>query len=300
MTGTTSRTTARGAHVHRGLAATLGCLLAAVLGLTLMAAPSAATESGQPTGWVRAAHLSPDTKAVDVQLTAAAGGQVLLDVPDVAYGDVSDYVRLPVGTYVISMAPVDSDADAEPAISQSVAVEENAPITIAALGTNADLYTTVFQDDLTAPEDGEARVRVLQASTVEESVDINTTSGLTIAEGARSGEVTGYATVDAGSWDLELTADGVSSAAEADLPSGSVNTLLVLDNASGGLTIKALTDSEAVESTPEGGVDTGATPASTGSAMFFAAGLGAMALLTALVGTHRYFARRPKLGVRRL
>ena len=241
------------------LLATMGLLLS----LVAVAAPASAAE--QPAageGWARLAHLSPDTKSVDVALTAVAGGQTLFELENVAYGDVSDYVRLPVGTFLVEMTPSGAADDAAPAVSEVITVEKDQPITLAVMGPNSALVTKVLDDDLTPPADGQARVRVLQASTVADTVDITTTTGDVIASGAAKGEVTGYATVDDGPWDLELSSGSISSAASVELASGSVNTLLVLDNASGGLTIKPISDSEAVKETPVGGTDTGATPAS--------------------------------------
>ncbi|WP_049830293.1 DUF4397 domain-containing protein [Arthrobacter sp. RIT-PI-e] len=259
----TSRTP-RSRSTHRPLLSLLGTV-AVLLSLVLTAAPSNASEqSSTSEGWARVAHLSPDTKAVDVALTAVAGGRTLLELEDVAYGDVSDYVRLAVGTYLVEMVPAGSPVDTAPAISEVIRVQAGQPITLAVLGTNDDLTTEIFQDDLTPPADGEARVRVLQASTVAESVDIATTTGDIIATDARQNQVTGYATVDDGPWDLELTNGSETSSAEVDLRSGSVNTLLVLDNASGGLTVKAISDSGSVSDTPVGGTNTGAAPAVAG------------------------------------
>lgn len=235
-------------------------IVAAVLTVAGSNPASAAERTQTPQGWARVAHLSPDTKSVDVALTAVAGGQVLFDLEDVAYGDVSDYLRLPVGAYVVDMTPAGSDDDAPPALSQLINVKEGQPITLAVLGTNADLTAKVITDDLTPPADGQARVRVIQASTVADTVEIQTIMGETIAAGAKSGEVTGYATVEDGPWDLQLFADAQKSQASIDLVSGSVNTLLVLDNASGGLTMKAISDSGSVTETPVGGTNTGAAP----------------------------------------
>jgi len=240
-------------------------LLSVLLPLVLTATPAMASEeSSTPEGWARVGHLSPDTTSVDVALTAVAGGRTLFSVDDVAYGDVSDYWRLAAGTYLVEMVPTGSPAETAPAISEVITVKEGQPITLAVLGPNDDLTTKVIEDDLTPPADGEARVRVLQASTVAESVDITTTTGVAIAGDARQGQVTGYATVDDGPWDLELESDTASSTASIDLRSGSVNTLLVLDNADGGLTIKAISDSGSVSDTPVGGTDTGAAPAVAG------------------------------------
>lgn len=213
--------------------------------------------TAENSGWARVAHLSPDTKSVDVQLTALAGGQVVYELNDVGYGGVSDYQFLPEGTYVVSMVPAGAADDAEPVISESVDVRAGQPLTIAALGPNDDLDTKVFRDDLTAPPAGEARIRVVQASTIAETVDIRTADGLVLADDAEAGTATGYATVPAGPWDLELTSGSTTAAANVTLAAGTVSTLFVLDNASGGLTIKAVLDSAAVAQAPVGGVPTG-------------------------------------------
>lgn len=246
--------------------ASLAAALGVVLSLGAVASPASAAEQPAAEGWARIAHLSPDTTSVDVALTAVSGEQASVELEDVAYGDVSDYRRLPVGTFLVEMTPSDAVADTAPAVSQLVTIEEGRPITVAVLGLNSDLVTKVIEDDLEPPADGEARIRVLQASTVAASVDIVTTTGDIIAAGAASGQVTGYATVEDGPWDLELTRGSTTSAASVDLSSGSVNTLLVLDNASGGLTLKLVPDSEAVADTPVGGTDTGAAPTVTAAA----------------------------------
>lgn len=259
--------------------------VAVLLPLVVGTPAAAATEGGGAgQGWARVAHLSPDTTTVDVALTAASGGRTVFEVDDVAYGDVSDYWRLPVGSFLIEMTPSNGANDAAPAISELITVTEGRPITLAVLGTNANLTTKVIDDDLTAPADGQARVRVLQASTVADSVDISTTTGVVIASGAAKGEVTGYATVPSGPWDLRLDGGSMTSEADVDLPSGSVTTLLVLDNASGGLTLKAVSDSSSVEETPVGGTNTGASI--TAVPMTGQAGAGAWGWVgAALLGT---------------
>ncbi|NHI16077.1 DUF4397 domain-containing protein [Microbacterium excoecariae] len=258
MIGTTARHPSPARRPRRGfraLALVAAAALPAVLGSAL--APAASASTTDPGGWARVAHLSPDTKAVDVQMTALSGGAVVYELDDVAYGAVSDYIPLDEGTYVVSMVPSDAADDAEPVVRQSVDVAEGEPVTVAAYGTNADLQTTVFDDDLSAPADGQARVRVIQASTVEPVVDVDTVDGQPIAQEVPSGAATGYAAVDAGSWDLELAGAGEASSAEVDLPAGSVSTLFVLDTADGALTAKAVTDSATLADMPIGGIETG-------------------------------------------
>ncbi|MFD1714063.1 DUF4397 domain-containing protein [Amnibacterium flavum] len=236
------------------LAVGAAALLAA--GAALLPATSA-TAAPDDTGWIRVAHLSPDTKSVDVKLSALAGGDSLYDLSDVGYGVVSDYMPLPAGTYTVAMVGSDAPADSEPAISASVTINAGTASTLAAIGTNSELETKVFTDDLSAPSEGAARVRLVQASTTSDKVDVATTTGLSIAKGAPSGTATGYAEVPAGPWNLTVRATSARGAASVDLPVGSVSTLFVLDTPAGGLTITPILDSASAGTMPVGGVETG-------------------------------------------
>lgn len=250
-------------------------------GLALGAATSASAAPAAD-GWTRVAHLSPDTKGVDVRLTALAGGDVLYELDDVGYGDVSPYLAMPTGTYVISMVPTGADPASTPVVSASIDVAAGQPLTVAAYGTNDALKTAVYSDDLTNPADGSARVRVIQASTVASSVDIATTTGLQVAEGATTGAATGYATVPAGPWTLDLSGDA-SGQADIALGSGTVNSLLVLDTADGGTTLKTVVDAAAPGTAPaaDQGIDTGGGWLATGAADDATGATGPLALTAA-------------------
>lgn len=258
---TLTRTTAPAPRTRHALRAAAAAVLAGGLALAGGTAAQADVAAPAPAetgtdGWARVAHLSPDTKAVDVELTALAGGAVLYELEDVAYGQVSDYLTLPAGTYVVSMVASDAPEGTDPAIEQSLTVTPGEPMTVAAYGRNAELRTAVYQDDLTNPADGESRIRVVQASTVADSVDVTTSTGTVVTEGATTGAATGYATVPAGTWTLELGGDA-SGSAQVDLAGGTVSTLLVLDTADQAQTVAVVLDAAAPGTTPAEGVDTG-------------------------------------------
>ncbi len=235
----------------------------------MAAAPSLPAPTGAD-GWIRVAHLSPDTKAVDVKLAALKGGASVFELTDVAYGMVSDYVLVPEGTYVVSMVPSGTKSTAKPMVSASVRIEKDKTVTVAAFGNNKDLQTRVFKDDLTPPAAGQSNIRLIQASTVTDEVSVQTSTGLLIASDAKAGESTTYASVPAGPWDLELSGKGIADMSSVDLPMGSVNTLFVLDNSSGGLTVMPVLDSAAVGAAPVGGVQTGGGALATSFAKGYA------------------------------
>ncbi|AMM20363.1 hypothetical protein AX769_09625 [Frondihabitans sp. PAMC 28766] len=239
------------------LAVTAVGLLAA--GGALFGGTSSAQAAGSGTGWVRVGHLSPDTKSVDVKLTSFSGGQVVYELDDVTYGQVSPYKQLPDGTYAVSMTAANASKTAKPIVSASITVATGKPITVVAYGKNNDLKTTVFEDDLTKPAAGDARIRLVQAATVSKSVSVKTSTGTWIAQDAPFGSASGYASVKSGAWSLKLAGKDKTEAATTSvkLASGSINTLFVLDNSKGGITVVPVVDSAATTTTPVGGVQTG-------------------------------------------
>jgi hypothetical protein len=268
MRRTTRRTPAR-----RLLIAGAAALTAtALVGLGLGAAPAQAATHAAPAdaGWVRVGHLSPDTAAVDVRLTPTDGGAAAVELDDVTYGQVSPYAALAAGDYELTMVPADAPANTTPVVATEVTVTAGVAGTVAAYGLNDSLQTLALGDDLTSPAAGEARIRVVSASTQVDSVDVTTTTGVAIATGAASGTATDYANVPAGPWDLVVTTpDAASYDASVTVDPGTISTLFVLDNASGGLTVLPVLDSSAAGDAPDGSLDTG------GGALRDAGGAGA-------------------------
>lgn len=249
----------------------LRLLVVTLLGPLLLAfgagaSAAAAAEQAPGTGWIRFAHLSPDTPEVDVRLTSFAGAETLR-LEDVGYGVLSDFERVPVGSYNASMVPAGSPEGTAPVLSATLRVEEGQAYTAVAVGLQDDLSVTVLEDDLTPPPAGQARVRLVQAANGAPVVDVTAQNGPVLAEDARFGTATGYAVVPAGSWTVEVTpveGDVQATTADLQLEAGSVHTVLVLDDPAGGLTVRTAIDSESMPTMPERGVDTGAGGAYSG------------------------------------
>lgn len=236
--------------------------LVAVVAIGAGASPALAATGEAPAatgavGWLRIAHLSPDTKSVDVRVTALMGGASVYELDSVKYGAVSSYRSMPTGVYTIAMVPAGSKSTAKPMLSASVSVKAGKASTVAAYGPNKKLALKVFTDDLSTPAAGQARIRLIQASTKTSSIDVKTATGISIAQDAKSGTATGYAEVAAGPWSLTLTGKNVESIEPVSLTNGSVTTLLVLDTTGGGLAVRPIVDSAAVGAVPVGGVQTG-------------------------------------------
>lgn len=234
--------------------------VAVVLGAGVGGMASASAASAPATGWVRLAHLSPDTPPADVALRASNAAGDAINITGVPYGTVSDFVEVPAGTYRATMDPADSG---DPVIVESVEVAPGKAVTVAAVGKRSEIRGVVVSDDLSAPTPGNARVRLLQASVNTPSVDATVVGVGPLVADAAFATGTNYAEVAAGRWRVEVTPDGGTATAgsgEVDLTAGSVVTLLVLDNPDGSLNVQALVDSSA----SAGNAPSGSVPAGMG------------------------------------
>ena len=208
----------------------VAALIGVVAGL-----PAVAQAAGQ-VGYVRLAHLSPDTPAVDVYLSKDGDASFTPQrINGVAYGTMSAYIALPVGSYTVAMRPSGAPESDPPVKTTSVDVDPNGAYTVAGVGLYANLGLTVFTDDLAPPATGKAKVRVIQASKNANLLDVALANGTPIASDVQFAETTPYYLVNPGSWTLELTPTGStkSSTVTAHLAVGNVYTLIVLDRDTG-------------------------------------------------------------------
>jgi hypothetical protein len=280
----------RAAHLRRlGSAA---AALAAVAAVTLSAGPARAADGD---GYVRLAHLSPDTPAVDVYLKAQSGDAKAQKFAGVAYGVMSPYLRLPVGTYSVAMRPAGADESTDPVLTTQVSVEKGAAYTVAGVGRYADLGLRVLRDDLRLPKADESKVRIIQASVRAPVLDVGVNNGATIADGVAFATTTNYRQVKPGMWTVKVqpSGGGKSTALPCTLGAGNVYSLLVLDAKGGGLKTELRIDAERQGTMPLGAVAAGDGGTQPGSrlpmALLFAA---LAAVITG--GTVMAIRRRPQ------
>ena len=244
-------------HRLRAALASIGLLVAAgAVGAAVVAPPAAAAA----VGYVRLAHLSPDTPPVDVYLSSVAGGAAK-KFPAVGYGTVSTYLPLDVGTYSVAMRNVNAAESSPPVLSTQVTVTAGEAYTVAGVGRFADLGLRVINDDLSMPSAGKAKARVVNASIRAPQLDVSVaTTGAPVAAGVPFATTTEYREVNPGSWPLKLSPSGTNNSTEvvANCDAGGVYSILVLDGKNGGLTVEVRADAKAGSSVPFGGVETGA------------------------------------------
>ena len=287
-------------RVIRALSATILVLLA---GLVIGATPAAA--AGE-VGYVRLAHLSPDTPNVDVYLSSVGGGAPKV-FPGVGYGVLSNYLTVPVGTYAVAMRTAGAPATDPPVLTTSVTVATGKAYLVAGVGRHADLGLKVIDDDLSLPAAGKAKVRIVQASLRAPVLDLSIVGGASIDTGVAFATTTEYLQVAPGRWTLRAqgTNGGPAAILGVRLQAGNVYSLLVLDNTKGsGLTAQLRIDAARPGTVPNGAVQTGeggSQPAPLSSLV----SLGPLAprllaaVLVALLATGGFLAYRYRRAYRR-
>ena len=210
---------------------------------------------------MRFAHLSPDSPAVDVSLAPVPPGATapLTDPgPDVAthlrYGELSAYLPVSAGSYAVSVRAAGSPRSTPPSLTARVDVPAGSARTVALSGLFADLSLRSVPDDLTAPPDGAARVRVLSAASTRSTVDLRLDGGPVVARDLPFGAAGDPVDVPAGP--ARIVVPGAPSL-PVQLRAGAVDTLLVLDSPDGGLVVRLVEDAAGPGITPVGAVEAG-------------------------------------------
>lgn len=222
------------------------------------AAMGAAPAAAQGSGYLRLAHLSPDTPHVDVYVASVSAPSRSFTAKGVGYGALSPYQAVQPDTYTISMRAAGAAPDTPPVLTTTLTVQAGAAYTVAGLGKYAELALRVLNDDLTMPPAGQSRVRVVQATTKAPSIDVSVKGGSTVASGVGFAQTTGYNTVPAGDWTLLAGPPGQQpTELPVKLETTGVYTVLLVDK-NGSLAAELHTDAMGSGPVvPAGGVETG-------------------------------------------
>ncbi|HLJ99451.1 MAG TPA: DUF4397 domain-containing protein [Streptosporangiaceae bacterium] len=262
------------------------------LGAPLAAQASTGASSGSTDGWIRLAHLSPNTPAVDVYLYSFGDSSALIVLRHVAYGDVSPYERVSAGTYSVAMRTAGAAATSSPVLSTSAQIESGHAYTVAGLGPAGGLRLAILADQLTTPA-GHALVRVIQASLRQHVVNV-ALGGRTVAPDLAFATVSAYLAVAPGTEIVRVTAADGDANKTVTLAAETVHTFVVLDG-TGRLEIVDLEDAAGNTSIPASGVATGlggtASPAPA-TAVWWLALVAAGATLVLAGGTRAWLLRR--------
>ena len=245
----------------------------AVLATVFALAPATAAFGQTDEGQVIVVHGVPDL-AVDVYVN----GDLTLE--DFNFGDVTDPLALPAGSYDLEIYPADADPEAsDPALSGSTDLPAGATATIAAyLQEGGDPTLGVFVENTSAIAAGEARVTARHLADFG-AVDVLANDG-PVFEGVTNG-AGGDADVPADTYNIKITAagDAETVAFDQDVPlaEGTNTIAYAVGSVEGGsftvltAALDGLGDTPTEVPTGEGGLATDVNPAVW-------AGLGLLAL----------------------
>src|SRR6266481_5978873 len=231
-----------------------GALASGVAIASVPAASAATAHHHSNTGWIRLAHLSPNTPAVDVYLYSFGNSNAKIVLRHVAYGTVSPYEAVAAGDYSVAMRSAGAAASSQPVLSTSVTVKAGRAYTVAGMGPESGLRLQVMNDQLTTPS-GKSEVRVIQASLKQQTVKF-TCGGQAIVPKATFASVSSYQAIPANTWTMQAIGSGSTATARFNMAAGTVHTMVVLDGANG-LQIVNLEDAAGAGQPPAGGVTTG-------------------------------------------
>jgi Domain of unknown function (DUF4397) len=245
-------------NLHAGVlraarAAAAAALLAAAAGgaLASSAPPAGASTSF---GWLRLAHLSPNTPPVDVYLYSVGQPTALVVLHHVGYGDESPYERVTSGDYTVAMRAAGAAPTSKPVLSTLVDVAAGHAYTVAGLGPLKALRLQVLSDQLSTPP-GKALVRIIQASLQDKRVTVKV-GAKTVASGLRLGTATPYLALAPGTQTARVTDGAAAADSSVTFAAGTIHTLVVLDDP-GHLTIQVLEDAAGSSAVPVGAAGTG-------------------------------------------
>jgi len=250
-------------------------------------AASATTAHHSDTGWIRLAHLSPNTPPVDVYLYAFGNSHAMVVLPNVAYGTVSPYERVKAGEYTVAMRGAGAPASSQPVLSTSVQITPGGAFTVAGMGPAKGLRLQILRDQLTTPP-GRSLVRVIQASLRYQKITV-LANHRTLARALIFAHVTNYVSTPPGNFDVHVAGMGGKGAAVIALAPGTIHTLVVLDASGHNLQIANLEDAAGSSVMPQGGAATGfgGTAPAPGSSPVLWLGLVAAGALAATAGVYR-------------
>jgi hypothetical protein len=182
-----------------------GLLTAGALALTIAVPATAASNA-----MVRVLHASPDAPSVDVFVN----GDRVAALSGAEFGDITDYVKVPGGTYEIKVCAT-ADNTVCPIGPVDLTFEAGKKYTVAASDFLAQIKADVFVDGKAV--DDKAKVRVVHLSSDTPAVDVLTQDGAaTIVDALPYRDATGYLKLDAGDYDLKVCADADNTVCPLD------------------------------------------------------------------------------------
>lgn len=161
------------------------------------------TQSESAMGYVRIIHTVPDAPNVDIYANDK------LIVNNLGYGDYTDYLSIPEGTYKISLYVAGTKDSA--VLSNMLTVNKNTLLTVAAAGTLSDIGLLAIADANQSRKSGKAMIRFLHLSPNAPAVDITLPNGTVIFSNVSFKQITPYIDVAPMNYTLQVRVAGTSN-----------------------------------------------------------------------------------------
>jgi len=146
---------------------------------------------------LRIVHAVPGGPEIDVLID----GQPLAEA--VPYGSATDYVPIAPGDHLLQVVPTGQPAESA-VIEQELGAEPARAYIFVALGQLNEIEGRVFEVDLGDLEPGNARARVINATTDAGGVDLAVTGGDSLFDDIGFGDGADYADIAPGSYSFDL------------------------------------------------------------------------------------------------
>jgi Domain of unknown function (DUF4397) len=252
---------------RRRLAA--GIVVALMAALVTMPGVAAGAQAGDES-LVRVAHFAPGLLKGDVYVVYVDGRLQLKGVP---FKTVSDYLKVKPGKFKVEVREAGEPANSPPVIAATVELAAGKAYTVAVFGQLTSVKAALLTDDMSRPDGGKSKVRLIQAIPGESAVDL-VSGGDVLVSNAKFPSASDYQEVAAGSADVEVRKTGTGEVlAKADnvkLASGSISSLVAVGGIGEKMEVLDISDAAAAVSAA-GGVATGAggtAPSSPGGRRF--------------------------------
>ncbi len=152
-------------------------------------------------GYIRVFHAVPDGPDVDIY---ADGNKI---VEDLAYGEYTDYLSVPEGTYRISLYVSGTDT---PVIENMLTVRGNTMKTVAAVGPVDTISFLAIPDANIPMEMGKAMLRFGHLSPNAPAVDITLPDGTPLFQNVSFKQLTNYVAVPPGNYTVMVRLAGTT------------------------------------------------------------------------------------------
>jgi hypothetical protein len=252
---------------RRRLAA--GIVVALMAALLTMPGVAAGAQAGDES-LVRVAHFAPGLLKGDVYVVYVDGRLQLKGVP---FKTVSDYLKVKPGKFKVEVREAGEPANSPPVVGATVELAAGKAYTVAVFGQLTSVKAALLTDDMSRPDGGKSKVRLIQAIPGESAVDL-VSGGDVLVSNAKFPSASDYQEVAAGSADVEVRKTGTGEVlAKADnvkLASGSISSLVAVGGIGEKMEVLDISDAAAAVSAA-GGVATGAggtAPSSPGGRRF--------------------------------